>query len=403
MERKKVLMVMTQMMGGGAERVAAQIMNKLNERGYDTRFVLTRARRQDVVRTDLNEKTELILLSEEIKAETIGQKLAHLPARAYSTVFGKLYEKQNKYVPASVGKATIEWQYHREIIWLRRYLQDNPDMTVIVFLQPSIPMVLLAARGLPTKIIISERADPNRLMKKRYGKPFIEKYYTRADVAVFQTEDAKSVYPEVVSAKGTVIPNPLKDNLPEPYHGKRNKTITTFCRISNQKNLPLLVDAFAKVHNDHPNYTLRIIGDAPNGEGEQVLKTINAQIEKLKLKDAVRLESFTANVHEAIIRDAMYVNSSDYEGISNAMLEAMAIGMPVVCTDCPIGGAKATITDGVNGLLVPIQDADALARAINRVIEEDGLLDKLSNNACKLKDELSLDKITDQWSSLLGD
>ena len=173
MDRKKVLMVMTQMMGGGAERVAAQIMNKLNERGYDTRFV-----RQDVVRTDLNEKTELILLSEEIKAETIGQKLAHLPARAYSTVFGKLYEKQNKYVPASVGKATIEWQYHREIAWLRKYLQDNPDMTVIVFLQPSIPMVLLAAQGLPNKIIISERADPNRLMKKRYGKSFIEKYYT---------------------------------------------------------------------------------------------------------------------------------------------------------------------------------------------------------------------------------
>ena len=164
-----------------------------------------------------------------------------------------------------------------------------------------------------------------------------------------------------------------------------------------------MVDAFAKVHKDHPDYTLRIIGDAPNDEGKQVLKTINAQIEKLKLKDAVRLESFTANVHEAIIKDAMYVNSSDYEGISNAMLEAMAIGMPVVCTDCPIGGAKATITDGVNGLLVPIQDADALARAINRVIEEDGLLDKLSNNACKLKDELSLDKITDQWSSLLGD
>ena len=401
MDRKKVLMVMTQMMGGGAERVAAQIMNKLNERGYDTRFVLTRARRQDVVRTDLNEKTELILLSEVIKEETTGQKLAHLPARAYSTVFGKLYEKQNKYVPASVGKATIEWQYHREIIWLRRYLQDNPDMTVIVFLQPSIPMVLLAARGLPTKIIISERADPNRLMKKRYGKPFIEKYYTRADVAVFQTEDAKSVYPEVVSAKGTVIPNPLKDNLPEPYHGKRNKTITTFCRISNQKNLPLLVDAFAKVHKDHPDYTLRIIGDAPNDEGKQVLKTINAQIEKLKLKDAVRLESFTANVHEAIIKDAMYVNSSDYEGISNAMLEAMAIGMPVVCTDCPIGGAKATINDGENGLLVPIQNAEALANAMNRVIEDKELADKLSQNASKLRDKLSIEAITNLWEKLL--
>ena len=394
---------MPHMVGGGAERVAAQIMNKLNERGYDTRFVLTTAKKNEVVRSDLNEKTELILLTEEMKAETTSQKRLHLPARAYSTVLGKIYEKQDKYVPASIGKATIEWQYHREITWLRRYLQDNPDMTVIVFLQPSIPMVLLAAQGLPNKIIISERADPNRLMKKRYGKPFIEKYYTRADVAVFQTDDAKSVYPEAVSAKGTVIPNPLKDKLPEPYHGKRNKNITTFCRISNQKNLPLLVEAFSKVYSDHPDYALRIIGDAPNDEGEQVLKTINAQIERLKLKGAVKFVPFMANVHESIIKDAMYVNSSDYEGISNAMLEAMAIGMPVVCTDCPIGGAKATITDGVNGLLVSIQDAEALTKAINCVIEEDGLAEKLSNNACKLRDKLSLDRITDQWISLLGD
>jgi len=119
MNTKKVLMVMPHMVGGGAERVAAQIMNKLNERGYDTRFVLTRARKQDVVKTDLNENTKLILLTEELKKETTAQELLHLPARAYSTILGKLYEKQNKYVPASVGKATIEWQYHREIAWLR--------------------------------------------------------------------------------------------------------------------------------------------------------------------------------------------------------------------------------------------------------------------------------------------
>jgi len=241
-------------------------------------------------------------------------------------------------------------------------------MTVIVFLQPSIPMVLLAAEGLPNKVIISERADPNRLMKKRYGKPFIEKYYTRADEAVFQTEDAKSVYPETVSQKGTVIFNPLKDNLPQPYHGERNKNITTFCRISNQKNLPLLVKAFSQVHSKHPEYMLRIIGDAPNEEGKVVLQTLDKQINELNLKKSVKLEPFMKNVHQAIIEDAMYVNSSDYEGISNAMLEAMAIGMPVVCTDCPVGGAKATMNDGENGLLVPIQNAEALANAMNRLI-----------------------------------
>ena len=90
MNKKKVVMVMPHMVGGGAERVAAQIMNKLNERGYDTRFILTSAKKNEVVRSDLNEKTQLIILTEEIKAETAGQKLAHLPTRAYSTFFGKL-------------------------------------------------------------------------------------------------------------------------------------------------------------------------------------------------------------------------------------------------------------------------------------------------------------------------
>ena len=175
---KKVLMVMPHMMGGGAERVAAQIMNKLNERGYETFFVLTSAKRNEVVRTDLNEKTQLILLTEELKDETTCQKLSHLPARVYSTLFGKLYEKQNKYVPASVGKATIDWQYHREIEWFRNYLKQNPDMPVILFLQPAIPIVILAAENLPNRIIVSERMDPNRLMRKRYGKCILEKYYS---------------------------------------------------------------------------------------------------------------------------------------------------------------------------------------------------------------------------------
>ena len=403
MKRKKVLMVIPHMVGGGAERVAAQIMNQLNERGYETKFILTSAKRNEVVRSDLNEKTELILLSEEIQPERTVQKLAHLPARVCSTVVGKFCEKRNKETPAAIGKMSIDCMYYREIKWMRQYLQQNPDMSVIAFVQPAIPITVLAAQGLPNRLIISERADPNRIMRKRYGRKFIEKYYPRADAAVFQTYDAKAVYPKTVSDKGTVIFNPLKENLPEPYYGERNKNITTFCRISNQKNLPVLVDAFAKVHKAHPDYTLRIIGDAPNDEGVQVVNTIKKMIADYQMTDAVIFEPFNADVHRMILKDAMYVNSSDYEGISNAMLEALAIGMPSVCTDCPIGGAKVTITDGENGLLVPIQDAEALSKAILRVIEEDGLSEKLSQNASKLRDELSLKKIIEKWMKLLGD
>ena len=403
MSRKKVLMVIPHMVGGGAERVSAQIINQMNSCGYDTKFILTSSKKNEVVRTDLNDKTELMLLTEELKPETVVEKLFYLPHKFLSIFFGKIYEKQGKYVPALIGKATIEWQYHREIKYIRNMMLENPDMAVIAFSLPAMPIIALAKRGLKNTVILSERADPNPLMKKRYGKKFIEKYFVNANKMVFQTYDAKAVYPECVSKKGVVISNPLKDNLPQPYHGERNKYITTFCRISKQKNLPLLIEAFSKVSKEYPEYTLRIIGDAPNKEGEEVVGFISKQIIELNLTDKVKLEPAIKNVHEAVIKDAMYVNSSDFEGISNAMLEAMAIGMPVVCTDCPIGGANATIVDGENGLLVPIKDVDALYKAIKRVVEDKALADRLSKNASKLREELSLDKITQKWISLLGD
>ena len=238
-------------------------------------------------------------------------------------------------------------------------------------------------------------------MKHRYGYYFIKKYYQRVDKIVFQTEDAKNTYPENIAAKGTVIFNPIKENLPERYTGERNKNITTFCRISYQKNLPVLVKAFSEVHKDFEDYRLCIIGNTQNADDEKALRETEDLIEKLNLNDFVDFEPFSLNVHEKIIEDAVYVNSSDYEGMSNAMLEAMAIGMPVVCTDCPIGGASAVIKDGENGLLVPVGDVESLAEAIKSVISDKELSAKLSENAVKIKDELSLINIARKWMELL--
>ena len=280
-------------------------------------------------------------------------------------------------------------------------MKEREDATVVAFLQPSIPMVLLAGKKTKNKIIISERGDPKRLMKHRYGYNFIKKYYMRADKAVFQTKDAKNTYPENIASKGTVIFNPIKENLPERYVGERNKNITTFCRISYQKNLPVLVKAFAEIHKDFENYRLRIIGNTQNADDEKALRETEDLIEKLNLNDFVDFEPFSLNVHSEIIKDAVYVNSSDYEGMSNAMLEAMAIGMPVVCTDCPIGGAKAVIKNGENGMLVPVDNAEELAEAIEKVITDKDLSEKLSENAVRIKDEVSLKKIAKEWMTLL--
>lgn len=398
---KKVLMILPHMVGGGAERVASLLVNDFSENGIDATVVLTADSSDDVVRCDLKEEIPLVLLQETMKAETTAEKMKYLPAKVFSKVTCRVLEKMKKPVPANIAYLSFVWQNHREIKSIRNMLLDNPDMTVVAFLQPAIPMTVLAARGLPNKVIVSERCDPNRLMGKRYGRPFIETYYGRADAAVFQTEDAKAVYPACVGEKGTVIFNPIKDDLPEPYIGERNHTITTFCRISEQKNLPMLIEAFHLLHRDYPNYKLRIIGDAPNTEGKRVVEEVNRLIAKYRLEDVVEQLPFSANVHEEVLKDAMYVNTSDYEGISNAMLEAMAIGLPVVCTDCPIGGAKATIEDGVNGLLVPVGDAQATYLAMKRVIEDEELAKTLSINASKLRDKLSLEHIAKKWMELL--
>ena len=400
---KEVIFVLPVMHGGGAERVAAQIANEMHSRGIKVTFVLTSDTENQVMRTDLSEDIPLITVQDSLGKEATISKLCYRIKGLFSSLLCKPFESLGKPVPADFAKLSLSAEYHREIRKMKEIIGEHKNATVISFLQPSIPITLLAAKNLPNRIILSERGNPQRLMKKRYGRKFIEKYYQRADKVVFQTEDARNVYPQNIAEKGVVISNPIKANLPEPYHGERNKYITTFCRISKQKNLPNLLQAFLIVHQKHPDYQLRIIGDTYNAEGKLVLKELQEFIKSEKLEKNVIFEPFMQNVHEAIIKDCMYVNSSDYEGISNAMLEAMAIGMPVVCTDCPIGGAKATINNGENGLLVPIQNAEALANVMNRVIEEEGLAYKLSHNASKLRDEISLDSITDKWIKLLGD
>ena len=394
-KKKSVMMVIPHMVGGGAERVAAMLLNEFRKNGYDASFLLTSAKREDVINRDLDADVPLILLQ-----ERCGKK-KNKPKKITASALSHLFENTGRAVPASIAHYSFTALYQNEIDAVRQMLTDKPEMTVVAFSQPAIPIVLLAAKGLPNRIVMSERTDPIRLMKKRYGYNFIDKYYNRVDAAVFQTYDAKNTYPACVSNKGTVISNPIKEGLPKPYFGERKKVITTFCRISAQKNLPLLFEAFLMLHKEHPDYTLRIIGDAMNEDDRKIKEQLLTFVESNGLKGSVVFEPFMASVHGAIIKDAMYVNSSDFEGISNAMLEAMAIGMPVVCTDCPIGGANATIRNGENGLLVPVGDREALYHAMKRMIEEPGLAEKLSANAVKLREELKLEMIAKKWMELL--
>lgn len=399
MSKKQLLIVMPVLKGGGAERVASILTNEFNKNGYCCEFLLSSCDKESVINRDLNDDIPVLILRDYFKKSFIKDSVYSL-LRIASSILCKPFEKSKRAAPVFFSYLSFVSNYHKEITALKGILKEKANATVVAFLQPSIPLVLLAGKKLKNRIVVSERGDANRLMKHRYGYKFIKKYYERADKVVFQTEDAKSIYPENIAEKGTVIFNPIKENLPNVYEGERNGNITTFCRISYQKNLPVLVKAFEDVHKDFSDYRLRIIGNTQNADDEKALKETKDLIGRLNLKEFVDFEPFSLNVHSEIIKDAVYVNSSDYEGMSNAMLEAMAIGMPVVCTDCPVGGAKAIIKDGENGVLVPVGDALALADAIKLVISNINLSEKISNNAVEIRAELSLSNVARKWMEL---
>ena len=123
----------------------------------------------------------------------------------------------------------------------------------------------------------------------------------------------------------------------------------------------------------------------------------------MSLEDKVVLKGFSNNVHKEIVNAMMYISSSDYEGISNSMLEAMAIGLPTICTDCPIGGARQVIKSQDNGILIPIGDVSALTNAMFKIVENKDFRDFLSTNAIKVRQIYDMENICREWEKVLNE
>ncbi len=400
-KKKQLMFIMPVMKGGGAEKVAALLLNEFNKNDYECELVLTNSDRNEIIDRGLDSDVKLTVLRESFPKNGFLKKLFITAFRLLTSLICKIPEALAKKVPANLARLSFKAQYYDELNALRKVFKAKPDASILSFLQPSIPLTLLAAEDLPNKVVVSERADPYRLLKKRYGYNFIKKYYQRGHAVVFQTNDAKAAYPDNISSKGTVIFNPINDKLPEPYFGEREKYVTTFCRISRQKNLPVLVEAFSEFHKEFNDYRLKIIGEPQNDDDRASLTKTKTLADKLEITEYIDFMPFSAQVHDLIIRDAMYINSSDYEGMSNAMLEAMAIGMPVICTDCPIGGANAVIKNNENGILTEVGNAKEMCEAMKKIASNKSFADKLSNNAAQIRYELSLENTAKKWMELL--
>ncbi len=354
-KKLKIAFLITGLQSGGAERVMSNLANEFVKKGH---------------------KIRIIVMKKAISDYELDDRIEFVGADAL-TVSGK-----NNF-------------FKGIICYIKNIREFKPDI-VVSFLPKTIIIAMLCRLFLFRKIpvIVCERANP-KIRKGLIGK-LNDMLFPLADGCGFQTADARDYYKIKNQAKTAILKNPIGADFDiERFIGVRKKEIVTAGRLYDQKNHALLVNAFSKIANKYPEYKLIIYGDGP------LMKDLKMLIDKLKLSERVLLPGRVDNIKGQIYESALFVLSSDFEGMPNALLEAMALGLPCISTDCPVGGPRDIIENYENGILVPVNNVDEMAQAMDEVLSDGILAEKLGNNAHNIYEEFSLEFVTEQWKAFI--
>lgn len=350
----KVLFINSSLADGGSERAMALVANQMAALGHDVHMILVR------------DKPCVYQVDSRIRLTQLSYKSLSKP------------------------RVLIE-----RLALIRKYARSICPDCMVSFMWDINIMALVATLGLHLRIVVSERAFPGSARRSKLSKVLEGVFYSFADAIVYQTEGARAFCPAHLKGKSRVIPNivAIPDIL--PYTGERTKKVVSVGRLTEQKNYPMLLQAFAVFSKTHKDYRLQIFG-----EGRLKTELVNLTAE-LQIAERVDFCGFVDDVASQINDASMFILSSNYEGISNAMAEAMAIGLPVICTDCPVGGAAMMIDSGVNGVLVPVNDIQSLASAMSRIADNDEFAQSLSMRAREVIDRFSAPLIGNMWLNVL--
>lgn len=354
----KILFHLNCLEQGGAERVVSNLANQFAKEGDDV-----------VVATEWQGENEF-QLDNKVRRIHVGLK--------------ERDEGKNR-----ISKVWIRIKY------LRKCIRDEKPDIVIAFAHKANYRALTSTIGMKVPVVISIRTDPAGHYDSLSDKIQIPLLFPRAAGCVFQTQGQREFFPEYLQKKSCIILNPVNDkylNVPKPE--MREKTVVQSGRLVDFKNQPMLLKAFVKVHEKHPDYDLKIYGPDSFDGTKEILEGI---IKEHHAESFIHLMGGSDELEKQLPKASVYAFSSDWEGLPNALLEAMALGMPIVATDCPCGGPKTVIQDGVNGLLVPIKDEEAMADKINCLIEDRELAERLGQNARKISEKINGVSIIAQW------
>ncbi|MBD2866499.1 glycosyltransferase [Paenibacillus oceani] len=352
--QKSVLFIIHRLSYGGAEKNLTFVANELSRRGF---------------------KVQVFTYEDAVQHYPLDEDVVHLVEKNISTTRGI-----RRFV---------------QIFQIKKVIKEHKPDVVVSFLNFPNLLSILATMFTSTPVIISERADPYQT--NGIFDTVRQYMYRYADGAVFQTDGARDYFTKRLANKSCVIPNPVIQKVKHEPVTERNNEIAFVARFELvQKRQDLMLLAFRKVADKYPDIKLVFYGDGPD---ETYVRELT---ERLNLTDHVRFEGVVENVAARIRNARMFVLTSDYEGIPNALIEAMSIGLPVVATDCSPGGARMLIEDKVNGCLVPKGDVDAISNSIIYYIENGQIAEEYGRKATEVVDRFTPKKIMSKWEEYIN-
>lgn len=349
----KMMFYVATLHGGGAERVMVNLANEFSEKKNDVYLVT------DYIFDDEYE------IQKDVKRQIL-----------------KNYNGKSR-----IAKNLVQ------ICSLRKLIKNIRPNVIISFLPENNIRAHFANININVKHVVSLRNSPKKVFSSSASGKLVQYVFKKADTIIVQTDDAKRWIEQNLHRKANIIMNQVDESFFKIKRNEKNNIIAVG-KFLPQKNHALLIHAFSIIA-DQINENLIIYGEGKLREKYQSL------IHELNMDSRIFLPGFSDNMQEIYAECKLFVLSSDYEGMPNVLLEAMAAGTPCISTNCPCGGPKMIIKDGINGCLVECNDSLALAETILFCLKNDEIRKKMGENASKTAQAFKPDTIFKTWEKIL--
>jgi GalNAc-alpha-(1->4)-GalNAc-alpha-(1->3)-diNAcBac-PP-undecaprenol alpha-1,4-N-acetyl-D-galactosaminyltransferase len=278
----------------------------------------------------------------------------------------------------------------------RRVFKSLRPGVVVSFIAKTNILVILSTFGLGLRVVISERNDPAKQSFGRLWDFMRKRSYRYADVVTANSmgalETMKAFVPE---RKLAWVPNPVNLPLAGPKRVKDSQTILAVGRLTKQKGHDVLLAAFASIAHRYPAWRLEIVGEGDLGNN------LRDESERLGLKGKLKWLGQVKDISSYYARSDIFVLPSRYEGCPNALLEAMSHELPVIVTDASTGPLEI-VENEVCGLVVPSENPEALANAMERMINDKELRERLGRAGMDRVENSGVEEVAGVWEGLLG-